>query len=210
MTLLFDWDNSPLSLERKLWQDGYRFVAGVDEAGRGALAGPVVAAAVIFDDRVTGFFKKIRDSKALSPEKREELFPRIHEYAVSVGVGIVEPSEIDRINILQASLKAMAIAVAGLNPQPDICLIDGNARAPIQIPQKCIVKGDTRVLTIAAGSIIAKVTRDRLMSKLSGLHPQYGFSENKGYGTETHLRALSEFGPTSQHRRSFAPVSNAA
>ena len=207
MTDLFDSDHLPFSFERSLWKDGYRFVAGVDEAGRGALAGPVVAAAVIFDERAFDLAKRVRDSKVLSPEKREELFPLIHEYAISVGIGIVEPSEIDAINILQASLKAMKIAVARLNPTPDLCLIDGNFRAPLTIPQKCIIKGDAKVRTIAAGSIIAKVTRDRLMIEMANIYPQYGFMEHKGYGTETHIRALREFGPTPEHRRTFAPVS---
>lgn len=204
---LFDWDDQPFSLERSLWKVGYSHVAGVDEAGRGALAGPVVAAAVIFDERASGLAGRIRDSKQLKPEEREVLFPLIQEQAVSVGVGIVEPSEIDQINILHAALKAMKIAIARLDPKPDLCLIDGNVRAPLKIPQKCIIKGDVRVATIGAASIIAKVTRDRLMGELSIRYPGYGFSENKGYGTETHLQALAEFGPSPQHRRSFSPVS---
>ena len=210
MTDLFPQDFRPFSFERSLWEDGFRYVAGVDEAGRGALAGPVVAAAVIFDERGIVLSGKIRDSKLLPPKVREELFPLIYATAVSVGVGIVEPSEIDQINILQASLKAMKIAVARLDPKPDLCLIDGNFRAPMRIPQKCIVKGDARVATIGAGSIIAKVTRDRLMSELSLRYPQYGFADHKGYGTEAHLRALAQHGPTPEHRHTFAPIANVA
>lgn len=208
MTELFPRDSRPFSFEQLLWQDGYRFVAGVDEAGRGALAGPVVAAAVIFDDNALHLAGKVRDSKKLTPGKREEIFALIQEHAVSVGVGVVEPSEIDEINVLQASLKAMKYAVGRLDPKPDICLIDGNFRAPLSIPQKCIVKGDARIVTIGAGSIIAKVTRDRLMLKLADRYPRYDFQENKGYGTETHIAALNKFGATPEHRKTFAPVSN--
>jgi ribonuclease HII len=206
MTSLFDLGDGPLSMERNLWRDGFARVAGVDEAGRGALAGPVVAAAVIFDERAAELSKEIRDSKKLSPEQRERLFPLIQETALAFAVGIVAPSEIDEINILQASLKAMKIAVARLDPPPHLCLIDGNVRAPIELPQKCIIKGDDRVVTIGAASILAKVTRDRLMSELSLQFPHYGFSENKGYGTETHLQALQTFGPSPHHRRTFSPV----
>ncbi|MFH1263487.1 MAG: ribonuclease HII [Pseudomonadota bacterium] len=210
MTALFDLDDRPLSMERSLWRDGIGIVAGVDEVGRGALAGPVVAAAVIFDERCAEFAARIRDSKQLTPERREELFLLIEKHAVSVGVGSVDPSEIDEINILQASLKAMKIAVARLDPRPELCLIDGNFRAPMKIPQRCIIKGDARVTTIGAASIIAKVTRDRFMTGISEQYPAYGFAENKGYGTEIHLRALSEFGPTPIHRRTFAPVAQTA
>lgn len=207
MTELFPRDPHPFSFEQLLWKDGYRLVAGVDEAGRGALAGPVVAGAVIFDDTALHLAGKVRDSKKLTPEKREEMFALIQEHAVSVGVGIVEPGEIDEINILQASLRAMKYAVGRLDPKPDMCLIDGNFRAPLSIPQKCIIKGDAKVITIGAGSIIAKVTRDRLMVEMADRYPNYDFKGNKGYGTETHIAALHEFGATPEHRKTFAPVS---
>ncbi len=200
---LFPFDDSPLGLEKDLWHSGFAHVAGVDEAGRGALAGPVVAAAVIFPHRLGKLADRIRDSKKLTPEVREELFPLIEEAAVAVGVGIVESDEIDRTNILEASLKAMKIAVEALDPAPQICLIDGNVRAPIEIPQRLIVKGDDRVLSIGAASIVAKVTRDHLMIELHHLYPSYGFADHKGYGTDLHRRILKETGPCPAHRRSF-------
>jgi ribonuclease HII len=200
---LFPVDLSSLALERELWNSGLKFVAGVDEAGRGALAGPVVAAAVVFPHRAGKLIGRIRDSKKLSPERREELFPLIEEAAICVGVGVIESEEIDRINILQASLKAMKIAVEALDPAPQICLIDGNVPTAIEIPQRLIVKGDERVVSIGAASIIAKVTRDRLMVELGHLYPAYGFSDHKGYGTDQHRRALKESGPCPIHRMSF-------
>lgn len=179
-------------------------VAGVDEAGRGPLAGPVVAAAVILsDDKIEG----LRDSKKLSAKKREFLFHEINDKAVSVGIGIVSEKEIDRTNILAATHKAMQMALGRLNQKPTLALIDGY-RLPNQvIPNKGIIKGDTKVESIMAGSIIAKVTRDAIMLEYDTIFPEYGFAKHKGYGTKQHMEALIEFKATPIHRKSFKPVS---
>jgi len=180
-------------------------VAGVDEAGRGPLAGPVVAAAVILDpQRIPD---GINDSKVLDEETREILFVRIRATAI-VGVGMADVKRIDRQNILHATMWAMAQAVAQLAVTPKMVAIDGNRAPKLKCPARTIVKGDARCLSIAAASIIAKVTRDRMMSLLHDEHPHYGWLTNKGYGTPEHLFALSQFGPTTHHRRSFAPVHN--
>lgn len=200
---LFSIDTIPFAYEQELWKQGLRLIAGVDEVGRGALAGPVVAAAVILSVRGADLIGQVRDSKKLSPQRREELFPLIEERAIAIAVASVQPEEIDQINILQASLKAMALAVEQLRPAPDLCLIDGNAKAPLTIPQRTIVKGDDRVLSIGAASIIAKVTRDRMMREMDAHYPGYGFAQHKGYGTEFHFRAIEQQGPSPQHRRSF-------
>ena len=200
---LFPQSVAPLEYERELWNTGIRHVAGVDEAGRGALAGPVVAAAIIANNSCVPLLYEVKDSKKLSAEKRNTLLPRILELVTAVGVGIVSVDEIDRINILQASLLAMKKAVDALCVRPELCLIDGNMKAPIEIAQRTIIKGDDRIFSIAAASIVAKVTRDRLMSELSVSFPQYGFGDHKGYGTESHLSAIREFGPSSHHRMSF-------
>jgi ribonuclease HII len=200
---LFDADDSPFALERELRKTGYRAVAGVDEAGRGALAGPVVAAAVILPPDSEALAGRVRDSKKLSPELREELAPLIEAEAVAFGVGVVGPGEIDRVNILEASLQAMRIAVAQLPVAPDLLLVDGNQRVPVAVPQRLIVKGDDRVISIGAASILAKVTRDRLMTEMERDLPGYGFALHKGYGTEEHRRAIAALGPSPQHRRSF-------
>ncbi len=189
-----DFDNKYLSNEIKL-------VAGVDEAGRGPLAGPVVAAAVIFDPETTIEF--VNDSKKLVENKREELFEIIKSGALSYGVAIVDESEIDRINILQASLKAMKIAVEKLSPAPDIILIDGNKSFASVIPTRTIVKGDSKSFSIAASSILAKVTRDRLMREISSDYPEYVWHKNKGYGTKEHIEAIKVHGATRIHRRTF-------
>lgn len=181
-------------------------VAGVDEAGRGPLAGPVVAGAVILEaDRVPD---GLNDSKALSAGRRDDLFALIVENCVW-GVGIVEPPEIDEINILQATMKAMQLAVADLGCRPASCLVDGNRCPALPCPATAIVKGDSRSLSIAAASIIAKVTRDRIMVDLDAQFPGYGWANNMGYGTKAHLEGLAMLGPSPQHRRSFAPVKNA-
>lgn len=200
---LFSTEMTPFQLEQSFISQGYAFVAGVDEAGRGALAGPVVAAAAIFQSCPEELKGKIKDSKKLSPETREKLFSEIHQHALAVGVGIVERDVIDEINILQAALKAMAQAVSQLDPQPNICLIDGNQKVPIEIDQKLIIKGDDRVFSIGAASIIAKVVRDRLMVEMDRTFPNYGFAVHKGYGTETHRKAIENFGPCPEHRTSF-------
>lgn len=189
------------SFEKKLWSIGISLIAGVDEAGRGALAGPVVAAAVILPKGIENF--GLRDSKKLTPARRETLFLEIEKRAVSVGIGVIEPEEIDRINILRATLKAMETALSLLNPSPGYILIDGNQPVKSRIPQETIVKGDDRSISIAAASIIAKVTRDRLMTMLHETYPQYDFPGHKGYGTEEHRDAIKKYGPSPIHRKSF-------
>jgi ribonuclease HII len=183
---------------------GYEHIAGVDEAGRGPLAGPVVAAAVIipFEAAIT----EIDDSKKISAKRRERLFTFINCNARSIGVGIIDPVEIDRINILQAALRAMAVAVAQLKPTPDCILIDGPYTIPFERPQTAIPKGDTRSISIAAASIVAKVTRDRLMQAYAKDYPGYGFDAHKGYPTKRHKAAIRQLGPCPIHRRSFRGV----
>ncbi|MBU6298279.1 MAG: ribonuclease HII [Alphaproteobacteria bacterium] len=181
-------------------------VAGVDEAGRGPLAGPVVASAVIFErNRVP---KGLDDSKKLSAAVREKLYGLIIENAVAVGVGEASVDEIDILNIRQATHLAMARAVGALDPAPVFALVDGNDAPALPCPCETIIGGDGRSVSIAAASIIAKVTRDRLMAALHETHPLYGWANNKGYGTEEHLLALKRFGATPHHRRSFAPIHN--
>ncbi len=181
-------------------------VAGVDEAGRGPLAGPVVAAAVILDtDNIP---KGLADSKALTEKRREDLAPLIRA-AADVGVGIAEVEEIDALNILQASLLAMRRAVAALAQSPAACLVDGNQDPRLSCRTELIVKGDAKSLSIAAASIIAKTARDRIMRDLAEAHPEYGWAANKGYGSAAHRAALERFGPTPHHRKSFAPVAAA-
>lgn len=191
------------SYERKIWQIG-KISAGVDEAGRGPLAGPVVAAAVILPEGCG--IDGLNDSKKLSPQKRETLFHQIKSLAIAAGVGIVEPEEIDRINILRATLLAMEIAVKNLNPQPDYILIDGNIRTSLLIPQETVIKGDSRCCSIAAASIIAKVTRDSIMDDYHKIHPEYNFKSHKGYPTQEHLESLKKFGPCPIHRKTFNGV----
>jgi ribonuclease HII len=183
---------------------GYRQIAGVDEAGRGPLAGPVVASAVILprdfpDDQVA-------DSKKLTPAQRERLYEIIYHHALTVGIGIVDAGEIDRINILRASLLAMAMAVENLCPQPDYLLIDGTFPVCLEIPQHPIPKGDALSISIAAASIIAKVTRDRLMNAYHLYYPQFGFFRHKGYPTKDHREAIRIHGCSPIHRRSFRGV----
>jgi ribonuclease HII len=193
-----------LTLEQHARSRGYFLIAGADEAGRGPLAGPVVAAAVILPEglRIPG----VDDSKKLSPETRERLFDVICAQALSVGIGMGSPEMIDRINILQATRHAMLEAVAALSPQPDFILIDGITPIDSTIPQKTIKKGDSLSLSIAAASIIAKVTRDRLMRELDAVHPGYGFAGHKGYGSAAHLEAIRQLGPSPVHRLSFGGV----
>lgn len=179
-------------------------VAGVDEVGRGPLVGAVVTAAVILDPAhpIAG----LADSKALSEKRRLALFDEIVEKALSFSLGRAEVEEIDRLNILHATMLAMQRAVAGLSVVPEFVLIDGNRCPSLAIPSQAVVKGDSRVAEISAASILAKVTRDREMSELDGLFPQYGFAQHKGYPTALHLERLAEYGATEHHRRSFAPV----
>src|SRR5205085_6430758 len=181
-------------------------IAGVDEAGRGPLAGPVVAAAVILDRKKIP--KGLDDSKVMQPEAREEAYVRIFDRAVAVGVGEASVDEIDLINIRQATHQAMARAVRALALAPMFALVDGNDAPALPCPCDTIVDGDARSVSIAAASIIAKVTRDRMMAALHEQHPGYGWFTNKGYSTEEHIEALSRLGPCVHHRRSFAPVHN--
>ncbi|MFT3814574.1 MAG: ribonuclease HII [Acidovorax sp.] len=182
-------------------------VAGMDEAGRGPLAGPVVAAAVILDDLrpIAG----LADSKKLSPARRERLYDEIHAKALCFCIAEASVEEIDRLNILQATLLAMRRAVAGLRLKPALALVDGNQLPRLDVPAEAIVKGDARVAAISAASILAKVHRDRWCAELDQRYPQYGFAGHKGYGTAAHLTALRTHGACPEHRRSFAPVAAA-
>ncbi len=191
-----------LVLERSLWDKGMVHVAGLDEAGRGALAGPVVAAAVILP-RSQLLIRGLNDSKRLSPAERERLFTVISSAAVAVGVGISASDVIDRVNIRQANLMAMREAVEALSEIPDYLLIDGIDTIDWVGPQEAVVKGDAQSMTVAAASVIAKVTRDRIMIAYGNEHPEYGFSKHKGYGTADHIAAIREYGMCPLHRRSF-------
>jgi ribonuclease HII len=196
--------SAPYRYEAQAWRAGLTRVAGLDEAGRGPLAGPVVAAAVILtaDRRV----RKLCDSKLLSPERREELFHAITARAVAVGVGIVDHETIDRVNILQATRLAMLEALRGLGLEPDLVITDFVKLPGLTCPQRNLVDGDQRCATVAAASIIAKVTRDRLMLEADKQFPEYGFARHKGYATADHLAALDRHGPCALHRRTFAGV----
>lgn len=178
-------------------------VAGIDEVGRGSLAGPVYAAAVILPQRPR--LRGLADSKALSAEAREQLVPRIRSRALGWAIGFATHEEIDRLNILQASFVAMRRALAALNPAPQHCLVDGNQDPRLGLPTELVIGGDTLHDCIMAASILAKVARDAQMRMLCADYPQYGFSRHKGYGTPEHLLALREHGPCAIHRRSFAP-----
>lgn len=205
---LFDW----LLHERELWRRGINIVAGVDEAGRGPLAGPVVAAAVIlpnhwvesrFDERLRG----LNDSKQLTEEQREDYFAVLTSHVdIRYAIAVVEADWIDRINILQATHRAMNEALNRLKPTPQHALVDGKPVKTMRIPHTALVKGDSRSYSIAAASVLAKVTRDRMMLEWDKLYPGYGFAEHKGYGTPQHLAALGALGPCAIHRRSFAPL----
>lgn len=183
---------------------GYRYIAGVDESGRGPLAGPVVASAVILDPHHCP--DGIADSKTLTPEEREYLYEQIRNKAITIGVGIVDNEEIDRINILRASLKAMELAVGELKPSPEYLLVDGPFQISSVYPQKAIKFGDRLSRLIAAASIIAKVTRDRIMLEHHEQYPAYNFAQNKGYGTREHLQALKKHGACPLHRKSFRHI----
>jgi len=187
--------------------DAPGLVAGVDEAGRGPLAGPVVAAAVILDDLRP--IKGLADSKQLSSKRRDALFDEIRAKALCCSVAQASVDEIDRLNILHATMLAMRRAVQGLRLKPVKVLVDGNRLPPLDVVAEAIVQGDAKVQAISAASILAKVTRDRLLDELHAQHPQYGFDRHKGYGTAQHLAALRAHGPLPVHRRSFAPVAQA-
>jgi len=196
MSSLLDWEN-------RFW-DKYPYIAGLDEAGRGAWAGPVVAAAVIFDKNVT--VDGVNDSKKLSPKKREKLFEEIKEKSLTYGVGLVDSATIDEINILEASKQAMIMALAQLDPQPNHLFVDGNMKLATTIAQTAIIDGDAKSHSIAAASIIAKVTRDNLMVELAKTYPDYGFEGHKGYGTKKHQEALGKHGCLEIHRKSYRPI----
>jgi ribonuclease HII len=189
-------------LERYLWEAGMRFVAGLDEAGRGPLAGPVVAAAVIFPDLT--FIPGVNDSKLLTADLRESLYDRILREALSVGLGEASVEEIDRLNILQATFLAMRRALAGLTVSPEYLIVDGSLPLPgASRPQTALIQGDRRCFSVAAASIVAKVRRDRIMRRYSRLYPQYHFDSNKGYCTRAHVDAIRQYGRCDLHRRSF-------
>lgn len=191
------------TFERNARQQGFRLIAGADEAGRGSLFGPVYAAAVILDPEKP--IRGLRDSKQLDPERREVLAVRIRERAVAWAVAIAEADEIDRVNIYEASRIAMERAITGLDPGPDYLLLDA-MKVQIPLPQEGIIRGDALSPTIAAASILAKVDRDACMRKWDEVYPQYGLARHKGYPTPDHLQALERFGPTPHHRMSYAPV----
>lgn len=198
-------DPEPLSIsyfEERFRDEGH--IAGVDEAGRGPLAGPVVAAAVILPAGLD--IPGLKDSKQLTEKQREEFFPVIKEKALAWGLGLIEPWEIDRTNILKASLKAMKNAVEGLKLKPALILVDGLQQIDIKFPQKTLKKGDARSITIAAASVLAKVARDRMMCDYEKRYPNFSFSIHKGYGTELHMKEIKAHGPTPIHRMSFAPL----
>lgn len=207
----FDWSTLPEGasaeddmsvFEREAWAAGRRRIAGIDEAGRGPLAGPIAAAAVILSEPVPG----VNDSKVLSERQREVLFERLVSGSHAIGVETIEASVIDAEGIQSANYAAMARAMGQLDPPPDFLLVDGFAIQGCAVPQHAIVKGDRLSQSIAAASIIAKVTRDRIMKQLDVQYPEYGFAKHKGYGTRAHIEALQKFGPCDAHRKSFAPI----
>lgn len=187
--------------EEKYKAEGYKVICGIDEAGRGPLSGPVVAAAVILPPDV--MIPGLNDSKKLTPKKRDMLYDVILREAVAVGVGMASPEEIDRLNILNADMLAMRRAVEDLKTPPDLALVDGNIARDLPVTAVPVIKGDALSLSIAAASVIAKVTRDRLCIKDDENYPQYGFGKHKGYGTKEHMEALRTYGPCPIHRRSF-------
>jgi ribonuclease HII len=192
-----------LEVERTIWLQGVNRIAGVDEAGRGPLAGPVVAAAVMFPKEC--ILDGVDDSKKCTPKQREKLFTLIMGQAISVGIGIVDHEVIDRINILQATILAMRKSLENMNIQPEYALIDGNSFHHESLRFQNIIGGDAKSFTIAAASILAKVTRDRLMCELDSRFPKYGFARHKGYGTRQHIEAIRLYGLCEIHRRSFHP-----
>ena len=204
MELFPEIEQSTLFFETMARRQGYRTVAGIDEAGRGPLAGPVVAAAVILPEDFD--LPGLNDSKQLSAKQRNRLYPMIYAQALAVGIGVSRATEIDQINILQATLKGMSRAVGRLSLPPDFLLVDGITPIPLAIEQKTLKKGDSRSLSIAAASVIAKVVRDRIMVAYDRLFPAYGFASHKGYGSRQHREAVIKYGPCLCHRRSFAGV----
>jgi ribonuclease HII len=194
-------------LEQMLFEKGYRAVCGVDEVGRGPLAGPVVAAAVIMPPET--LIEGLADSKRLTPLQRERIFEEIADMSLVCSVGVIDHESIDRMNILRASLMAMRKAVMDLRQAPDIILVDGNYPIPnVDQPQFTVVGGDRQCQSISAASIVAKITRDRIMDRYQAMFPSFSFSKHKGYPTPEHLEELREYGPTDIHRRSFKPVAD--
>lgn len=189
------------TIENEIYASGISCLCGVDEAGRGPLAGPVCAAAVILPRGLV--IEGLDDSKKLSEKKREELYDRIVEEALSYGVAFAEVEEIEALNILNATFLAMSRAIEQLSPAPELALIDGNRDGGIKMPSRCIVKGDSCCADIAAASILAKVTRDRYMQEMAKRYPQYHFEKHKGYGTKLHYEAIRQYGPSPIHRMSF-------
>lgn len=190
-----------LKIEDSLYSEGYEYICGIDEAGRGPLCGPVVAAAVILPK--DKYIEGVNDSKKLSPKKREKLYDDIKKEAISVGIGIVDVDIIEEINILNATKLAMIKAIKDLKIKPDYLLIDGNQLIDIDIEKQTVVSGDAKSESIAAASIIAKVTRDRMLINFDKLYPEYGFAKHKGYGTKIHIEAIKKYGLTPIHRKSF-------
>lgn len=201
---LFGGDGDPLAFEREAWKQGFVRIAGVDEAGRGPLAGPVVAAAVVLPEGVT--IPGVTDSKLVPEQDRERLADIIEEQAVCSAVGLADVATIDAVNIYQAAILAMERAVQALTHPPDYLIIDALSLPGIALPQKPLVKGDRRSHSVAAASIIAKVARDRIMCELHDRYPQYNFRKHKGYGTKEHLELIREHGTCEAHRKSFGPV----
>ena len=197
-------ETDTFSFERELFRQGYQWVAGIDEVGRGPLAGPVVAASVILPRDCD--YAQFQDSKTLTAARRERLAGMLNDLGAIIGLGLVSEQRIDRINILQASLLAMKRAMEGLVERPDFLLVDGKFPVPVALPQCPLVKGDSRSASIAAASIVAKVTRDGLMRQYHHQYPHYGFDKNMGYPTAEHRQALAEHGPCPLHRRSFRGV----
>jgi ribonuclease HII len=193
--------------EKALNSKGYHRIAGIDEAGRGALAGPVVAAAVILPENADfKWLAKVRDSKLLNGKTRETILVLMQEYQIEIGVGIVSASVIDNINILNATKKAMLLAVEQFNSPPDYVLIDAVVLPKLRTPQKNIIKGDRTCITISCASVVAKVTRDRIMMELDKEYPEYKFCNHKGYSTSEHIKCLQSFGASKVHRFTFGPV----
>ena len=187
--------------EHEKIREGYKIIAGVDEAGRGPLAGPVCVAAVILP--VDCYFEKINDSKKLTEKQKDRLFDEIKEKALAYNIVLVDNEEIDRLNILNATFKGMCESVNGLSVKPDFVLIDGNRIKGMETPHECVVKGDSKSISIAAASILAKVTRDRYMAELAKKYPQYQFEKHKGYPTKLHYDLLKKYGASDIHRKSF-------
>jgi len=193
--------------ERLLEAQGYQLIAGVDETGRGALAGPVVAAAIILPRRIkTPWLSQVKDSKQLNADRRELLFHNIHEVAISIGIGTAPHEIIDTQGIIKATEIAMKLAIGRLSPPPESLLIDYMHLPEVTLPQKGIIHGDSLCFSIACASIIAKVTRDRLMVEFDQIYPGYGLAQHKGYGTKKHMICLRQLGPSPIHRQSFQPV----